>query len=254
MARLAWLWPIFAIMLAAKWGARMRDWGFWEWVAYATIWVGALIIAADAGLKLTKGSLRETAAPLLESPVWAFLPLICIILGTLILGSRELGLLGERAARQNKGVVAVGLTSKPELRLILLGANVFVPDEAPTLTGIGLDARVWNTGVPSVAVAWSLTILPKGQTPVVAQYTTMPPEIRAGGEFNSAVLRASDSLGIKTLKEPIQSTPIDGVLLFYVALPKSVVENGDTWWELSVTDMYGVESTTRKKMAEWLSR
>ena len=48
--------------------------------------------------------------------------------------------------------------------------------------------------------------------------------------------------------------PIDGTLLFYVALPKSVVLDSDTWWELAVTDMYGVEFTTRKKMADWLGR
>ena len=96
MGRLAWLWPVLAIMLAAKWGPRMKDWGFWEWVAYGTIWVGALIIAADAGFKLTGGTFRAIVAPIFESPFWAFLPLFCIVVGTIIIGSRELGLLGGR--------------------------------------------------------------------------------------------------------------------------------------------------------------
>lgn len=219
--------------------------------------MGALIIAADAGLKLTKGSLREIADPVLESPIWAFLPLICIIAGTIILGSRELGLLGERprdAQNQVASTPQAQAAARPELRLIMLGSNVFIPDSAPNMTGIGLDARVWNTGASSIAVSWSLTIMPKGKTPVLAQFTKMPEMLRAGGELNSAILRASDSLEAKTLKEPIKSTPIDGVLLFYVKLPQSVIIDGETWWELSVTDMYGVESTTRKKLGDWIGR
>jgi hypothetical protein len=50
--------------------------------------------------------------------------------------------------------------SRPELRLSLLGGNIFVPDGAPELTGIALNARIWNTGEPSAATGWALTIIP----------------------------------------------------------------------------------------------
>jgi hypothetical protein len=73
----------------------MADWGFWEWVAYAVLFVAAIILAADQGIKLApdlSGSLRW----LLASPWWAFAPLALILLATGILVSRELGWLGSR--------------------------------------------------------------------------------------------------------------------------------------------------------------
>lgn len=63
----------------------MREWGFWEWVAYATLWVGALIIAADGGLKLSSDHLKSFVPDLMESPAWMFAPMTCVLLGTLIL-------------------------------------------------------------------------------------------------------------------------------------------------------------------------
>ena len=30
----------------------MLNWGFWEWVAYAALFIGAIILATDQGIKL----------------------------------------------------------------------------------------------------------------------------------------------------------------------------------------------------------
>ena len=144
--------------------------------------------------------------------------------------------------------------AKPDIRLLILGADIFTPDFQPDWTGIAVAARVWNTGKPSIAVAWSLIISPKGQTPVIAQFTVMPEQLRAGGPNNNTVLRGADSLDVKNLKEPITSDPKDGNILFYTKLPRDVVMASDTWWELSITNSYGVESTTRKRMGDMLGR
>lgn len=59
----------------------------------------------------------------------------------------------------------------------MLGGNVFVPD-APDmkdrLTGIQINARIWNVGSPSVATEWSLMVVPQGMLPVIAQLTEAP--------------------------------------------------------------------------------
>jgi hypothetical protein len=145
---------------------------------------------------------------------------------------------------------------KPNLHLSMSGGNVFVPgapDLRGSLTGIAINAKVWNTGNPSVATEWGLAVIPKGQIPVVAQLTKIPDQLTVGGQYNSVVIRASDALDARTAKEPI-SNPEDGILLFYVKLPKSVVVDPATQLELSVKDIYGTETVVRQLMGNWLQR
>jgi hypothetical protein len=146
---------------------------------------------------------------------------------------------------------------KPELRLVMLGANVFVPD-APDLkgqlTGIALDARIWNTGAPSVATSWSLVIIPKNGGLVPTQFTKIPPKLTVKGPVVGAVIKASDALDEKTNANPISTVPVDGTLLFYVKLPQNVVKDLDTRWELTVEDIYGKPTTVAKTLADWLQR
>jgi hypothetical protein len=68
----------------------MSRWTFWEWVAYATIFVAAIIIAANEGVHLAP-ALFERFSGVVSSPYWAFAPLVLIVLGTLILIAHELG-------------------------------------------------------------------------------------------------------------------------------------------------------------------
>jgi hypothetical protein len=145
---------------------------------------------------------------------------------------------------------------KANFHLSISGGNVFTP-EAPDvrdrLTGIAINAKVWNTGNPSVATEWGLAVIPKGQIPVVAQLTTIPDQLRLGGPYNSVIIRSSDALNVKTAKEPIVN-PIDGTLLFYVKLQRSVVLDAATQVELSVKDIYGSETVVRQLMGNWLQR
>ena len=98
-------------------------------------------------------------------------------------------------------------------------------------------------------------VIPKGGLPVVAQLTMIPDNLRlGGGSINSAVIRASDALDVKTAKDPVAATPADGTLLFYVPLKKPVVLDPSTRLELSVKDIHGSESVARQLMGDWLQR
>jgi hypothetical protein len=166
---------------------------------------------------------------------------------------REL-LAGHREREEKATETIAEITRKPEFRLLLMGGNVFTPDDAPTLAGFAVGARLWNTGAPSVAVSWSLTIIPKGQTPVLAQWTRRPSQIRAQGPVNSAVLRSSDALDLKTRDTPVGAVPEEGDVLFYATLHRDVVKHPDTWIELSVMDAFQNETTARQRMGDWLQR
>jgi len=148
-------------------------------------------------------------------------------------------------------------TQRPELKLSISGGNVFLPD-APDLhnkvTGIALNAKVWNTGGPSVATEWNLFIIPQGATPLRAQLTKIPEHLKVGGAFNSLVIYASDALDAKTSQTQISSMPIEGVLLFYLPIPKVVIQAPSTRWELSVKDIYGNETRFNQLVGDWLTR
>jgi hypothetical protein len=79
-------------------GAReiaMSHWGFWEWLAYSGLWISAIILAADIGLKISS-DLREKFASVIASPIWGFTPLILLTLSGAIFLVRETGLIGDR--------------------------------------------------------------------------------------------------------------------------------------------------------------
>jgi hypothetical protein len=157
---------------------------------------------------------------------------------------------GETA--QHKNALA-----RPELRLSMSGGSVFVPnapDMRSRLTGLALDARVWNTGTPGVATDWVLKVTPKGGEPVVAQLTKIPDRLDLQGPINSTVIHGADELDVRTLRMPISDTPVEGTLLFYVPLDREVVMAGTTRLELTVKDAYGSESGVSQVMGDWVHR
>jgi energy-coupling factor transporter transmembrane protein EcfT len=159
---------------------------------------------------------------------------------------------GAESKQAQKIPAPVSSISKAELRISMRGGNVFVPDGLPKpTTGIALDARIWNTGGPSVAVDWHLTVTPKSGAPVLAQLTKMPERITVSGN-PGAVILGSDSLEEKTNKNPIGTTPIDGILLFYVKLDRLTVLDPKTRLDLSVTDILGTETKVSQIMGDWL--
>lgn len=82
------LWAFIVIALLVKWSSRMKEWGFWEWVAYGVLLVAALIVAADTGFK-TSPSLSHYLPEFIESAWWGFSPATLVVVGTVILILRE---------------------------------------------------------------------------------------------------------------------------------------------------------------------
>lgn len=66
----------------------MRHWGFWEWVAYGCLFVGALIMAAETGFK-TEPAVMDHLPDFFHSQLWGFSPAALVICATIILVMRE---------------------------------------------------------------------------------------------------------------------------------------------------------------------
>ena len=66
----------------------MRHWSFWEWVAYAALFVAAMIVASDTGLRIAP-DLAAHMPDFVRGDIWAFTPLGLVILATIILLFRE---------------------------------------------------------------------------------------------------------------------------------------------------------------------
>ena len=148
-------------------------------------------------------------------------------------------------------------SGKPELKVLICGGNVFtpeIPDLRDTHTGIALDVKVWNTGTPSVATEWNLNVIVPGRIPVRGQLTKIPDWLRLGGEFNSVVIRSSQSLERMTAASRVDMTPIEGTLLFYVAIKKDTVMQSPVALEVSVRDVFGVETVAMQRMGDWMRR
>jgi len=64
----------------------MWDWTFWELVGYSTLWVSAIIIAIDGGLKMAPQVANQLPRSLsfLNRPAWAFAPFAFLVIGTII--------------------------------------------------------------------------------------------------------------------------------------------------------------------------
>lgn len=60
----------------------MAEWTSLEWLGYATLWVAALILATDTGLRMS-AELRPRSMWLLQNPYWGFAPLALLTIGAL---------------------------------------------------------------------------------------------------------------------------------------------------------------------------
>jgi hypothetical protein len=65
-------------------GRAVRDWNFWEWLAYGSLWVAGMIEAAG-GAMLRAREVRRRLPRVLRSHNWAFLPLGLLSVATIIL-------------------------------------------------------------------------------------------------------------------------------------------------------------------------
>ena len=58
----------------------MGEWGFWDWIAYGTTWVAAIVAAALAAIKV-EPHLREGIPAPLRANWWGFVPLVLLAIG-----------------------------------------------------------------------------------------------------------------------------------------------------------------------------
>jgi len=144
----------------------------------------------------------------------------------------------------------------PDFKLSILGGNIFVPDQAPSLTGIALDVRIRNAGASSIATDWTMWVTIAGEhSPRVAQFTKPPKQLTLSGKAGKVVLRSSDYLEDRVVSKPLQTgESIGGWLLFYVDVPKSTIQALDTTIELRVSDIRGHVFSAKQRMGDWLHR
>ena len=137
----------------------------------------------------------------------------------------------------------------PSLRLSMVGANVFIPDQLPNTTGVAAQARIWNVGTPIVAVSWTLAVMPDAATPTIAPAVEIPDYLRLAGS-HSAVIRSSDAIDTRTREKPVGTDVVSGTVMFLVPLPQEAVVRPSTVWELTVTDANGAEAVSRVRVGD----
>ena len=94
----------------------MRDWTFWEWLAYAGLWIGAIFLAIDSALKHSP-NMRLRMPRLLGDPLWPWLPLIFLSVSAVIFLAREIGAIdGRNPARPEKPAVQAATTEQPTVK------------------------------------------------------------------------------------------------------------------------------------------
>jgi hypothetical protein len=151
----------------------------------------------------------------------------------------------------------IPVPDSPRFILTMLGGNIFVPDQDKSLTGIALKARIRNAGSPSIATDWELIITSPQEKAVMAQLSKPPDRLAVSGETGKIVLSASDfSLEDQASKNALKpgDSPIGGLILFYVRIPKSKVIAPDTILELIVSDYSGRKFSAKQKIGDWLQR
>jgi hypothetical protein len=66
----------------------MRHWTFWEWVAYGALFIAAMVVAADTGVRISP-ELAVHLPPFIHGVIWGTAPLAFVLLATTILVLRE---------------------------------------------------------------------------------------------------------------------------------------------------------------------
>lgn len=171
--------------------------------------------------------------------------------GVLALRNERIELLGQQLS------VAKGapqqLKSPPDFRLSMLGANIFVPDQVTQpITGIALDVRIMNAGVPSIATDWNLVVTEINGHTINAQLTRVPNRLTLNGKGGKVAIRDTNSLDVLAYQQPIQTGKgVEGTLLFYVKVPKSDVLQST--FHLSVKDVTGKEVSATQYVRDWMN-
>ena len=82
----------------------VRHWTFWEWGAYAALFVAASIVAAETGFK-TEPEVMSHLPDFFRSTIWGFAPVLLVVFATIVLLLREF-VFSSRAPRPNAQLVS----------------------------------------------------------------------------------------------------------------------------------------------------
>jgi hypothetical protein len=74
----------------------MPDWGFFEWLTYASIGIAAVILVLDQSIK-GSSEMMTTFSKLLSSKFWNFAPLALIAISVVLLVAHQVGLIGVKS-------------------------------------------------------------------------------------------------------------------------------------------------------------
>lgn len=198
----------------------------------------------------------QESMSLLSSGLWAFLVFGLIGSSWLIaikwVSANQAQFLDSISTKQRKTVPKQ--LAEPEFIINILGANMFVPDKKPNITGIAVDVTIRNAGAPSIAADWRMLVIDAKGKAIEAQLTKPPKRLSISGENGSFVLTDQDfTLESASSRKPlaIGDPLIQGQLLFYVSMPKSRVMAPDTTLEIFVNDYKGKASSMKKRIGEW---
>jgi len=137
----------------------MQHWGFWEWCAYAALFIAAIVLAADQSIKLAP-TIAPRASFILSSSYWAFAPLALVLFATVELLGKRFGWLGGPAASSQSPAASVNLKAFPrnfltklerlcadEHEISLRTQMPFPPPDVQTYTPKRLERRDYFRGV-----------------------------------------------------------------------------------------------------------
>jgi hypothetical protein len=92
-----WAYFVFETIIAIYWICQMGHWGFFDWIAYGALAIGAMILAAETGLSQSPSLLRRLPQ-FFKHPFWGLAPLILVLIATGILGARAAGIIGPESS------------------------------------------------------------------------------------------------------------------------------------------------------------
>jgi len=82
------------LALTLRWGHSMVGWGFWDLLAYCSLYVGAIILAAETSISQSP-TLRSHLPRIFTLNVWAFVPIVLLTISGVILLLRSSGIIAD---------------------------------------------------------------------------------------------------------------------------------------------------------------
>ena len=140
---------------------------------------------------------------------------------------------------------------QPKFLIVIESANIAIPPKPQNATSLALNASIDNSGDPSIAVDWNLTVKIPGHVAQEARFMRLGQvdKLTWKGE-NTAIIFGRDALEDKTENIPVVGK-VRGQLWFILeGISQNEVINQNTILTLSVKDKYGHLHSTTQTIAD----